>query len=80
MSTYKNPYFTPNQLMKWSRVIRKIWDDICVKCGSKHCVAHHIISKNKRPDLALNLNNGVTLCVKCHVEYHKRTKTHPLED
>ncbi len=57
-------------LISWSRTIRKR-DKTCKACDSKEqLIAHHIFYKKKYPRLSLNLNNGLTLCKKCHYETH----------
>lgn len=44
----------------------------CQKCGStENLHAHHIKSKSEFPELKLSLENGVTLCSKCHSEEHE---------
>lgn len=54
----------------WSKAVRKR-DKNCVICGSNEdLVAHHIFEKAILPELCLNLNNGVTLCRKHHLEVH----------
>ena len=40
------------------------------KVGRKDIAAHHILSRAKHPELALSINNGVTLCVPCHTLEH----------
>lgn len=41
-------------------------------CGStQNLDVHHIIPKAQQPDLALNLDNLVTLCEKCHIAAHR---------
>ena len=46
-------------------------DVICQDCGaSDHLHAHHIRAKAEYPDLALDVNNGVLLCRKCHALRH----------
>lgn len=41
----------------------------CTKCGSeKKLQVHHKKSVGKYPELALNENNVITLCAKCHTE------------
>ena len=60
---------TPYQIMAWSWVIRK--GKNCSYCDSdKNLHAHHLLSKSRYPDLKLNENNGIPLCVTCHREHH----------
>ena len=55
-----------NKLCVWSKVIRLRDDNQCQICGSKvHLNAHHIVPKEIKV-LRFNLDNGVTLCAKCH--------------
>lgn len=59
-------------LMVWSKTIRSR-DQKCVVCGDKNSlIAHHLIYKSDYPELSLNKNNGVTLCISCHDEVHGR--------
>ena len=56
-------------LKSWSVSVRERDLQICVNCGSTEDLqAHHIIPKKERPDLALDLNNGITYCLPCHKE------------
>ena len=44
----------------------------CKICGSKEEInAHHLYSRNSHPDLVYDLDNIVTLCKKCHTDFHK---------
>ena len=45
----------------------------CQVCGSvgKDLVAHHIKPVSLNPHLVLSMDNGITLCVKCHKLVHK---------
>lgn len=44
----------------------------CRYCGSKEKInAHHIYSWKNYPELRYNIDNGITLCEKCHIELHK---------
>jgi len=44
---------------------------MCFQKG-KELNAHHIYSFNKFPELRFAINNGITLCKKCHKELHRR--------
>ena len=46
-------------------------DKYCVKCGeTKNLHAHHISHWADDPINRINVNNGITLCKKCHSEEH----------
>lgn len=55
-------------LHAWSLSVRKRDNHICQNCGRPAVHAHHIFKKIKYPGLALNLNNGISLCLSCHQE------------
>lgn len=60
-----------SKLSDWSVAVRAR-DGVCRKCGtSKDLHAHHVKPKSERPDLALDLDNGVTLCYRCHKAEHE---------
>ena len=44
----------------------------CVSCGKKiyDPVFHHLYSVNTHKELACKIDNGVTLCKKCHKNFH----------
>lgn len=55
----------------WSMKIRKR-DKVCQKCESNEKLnAHHIFNYDSYPEKALDLDNGITLCEKCHKKFHK---------
>jgi len=57
-------------ILYWSKTVKKR-DNKCQKCGSKENLeAHHMLHKAKFPELSLNINNGITLCLDCHYEVH----------
>jgi len=61
-------YHVVSQL--WSKAIKER-DGKCQICKSEENLnAHHIFYKAKYPKLSLNMNNGITLCKKCHGKTH----------
>ena len=46
----------------------------CQKYGTKgkDLVAHHVLNFSKYPELRLAIDNGVTLSIKAHKEFHSR--------
>ena len=53
---------------KWRRLVKKRDDYTCVNCGEKNIIlyAHHIKPFSSFPKLRLKIENGITLCEKCH--------------
>ena len=44
----------------------------CKRCGSKeNLVVHHIEKFSENKKLRFDVNNGITLCQKCHKEVHE---------
>ena len=61
-----------NDLFYWSREIRMQYNYHCVYCDtSRNLSAHHIFPKAKYKGLKYNLNNGILMCEKCHIELHQ---------
>src|SRR3990167_6291985 len=56
-------------LREWSLAVRNL-NNKCVICGEKACESHHIIHKKYYPELSLNLNNGISLCLIHHKQAH----------
>jgi len=50
-------------------------DKRCIICGSlKGRQAHHMNSGSYFPDDRYDVENGVTLCSKCHMNFHNNFK------
>lgn len=59
---------------KWRIAVIKR-DEKCVKCGSiTNLEAHHIKHFSEYPEFSLDLDNGMTLCKKCHMALHKEER------
>ena len=71
-----------SKLRKWSLIVR--WRDRnCQICNSRfgRLQAHHIFDKSNHPEMAYDIENGVTLCSSnksdgnsCHVVFHNTFK------
>ena len=61
-------FYTKMDLKAWGDVIKHIWNN-CIVCGSTEKLeAHHVKPRAQFPELALEIDNGITLCKKCHNE------------
>ncbi len=83
---WKNGITPKNQKMrgttkqrKWREAVFKRDNWICQKCGIRnekgknvYLNAHHIKSWIEYHELRCKINNGITLCQKCHKEIHKK--------
>ena len=65
-----DPYVYYYALISWSKTIKKLGNGTCQVCNMKAEISHHLIYKKTEPKLSLNLNNGISLCKKCHNEVH----------
>jgi hypothetical protein len=58
----------------WTKVIYEKDNYICQKCsqvGGK-LNAHHVYNYSTNEELRYDDNNGITLCKKCHIKFHKK--------
>lgn len=53
---------------EWKKAVYDRDNHTCQLCHKTQCpiAAHHIYMKAKYPDRVLDVNNGITLCDKCH--------------
>ena len=65
--------------IKNTKEYKKFRADVLIRDGFTCCICesvggrlevHHIKHKSKFPELACDVNNGITLCVYCHVDMH----------
>ena len=60
---------------EWRKLVYNRDNYTCQICKDKsggNLVAHHIEGYNYNKDLRITLENGVTLCEKCHNKFHKK--------
>jgi len=55
---------------QWRRKVLERDGHRCRKCGRQNAIlhCHHILRYSDYPELALNMNNGISLCRDCHSE------------
>ena len=59
----------------WRKAVYKRDEYECVECGKTgNLEAHHIKPFSKYPDLRMDIDNGITLCPKCHKQIHKQMR------
>lgn len=65
------PSFTDWELERWARLCKLRDEGRCVYCQGGYNIwrlqVHHIWPKSLFPELALRLDNGVSLCMACHM-------------
>jgi len=64
---------TPNYII-WRNSVYQRDNYICQKCKTKkpYIEAHHIFNWNDNPDKRYDIQNGITLCRECNVEFHRQ--------
>ncbi len=64
------------KIINWRKQVFIRDDYTCWKCGKKggYKNAHHINPYHKNKELRYDVNNGITLCKECHIEYHSKYK------
>jgi len=67
-------YRTPSKIKKLKKQLEELWKKVCLKrdnykcqyCGSTEDLqVHHIVSR-KNLNTKFDIDNGITLCKKCH--------------
>lgn len=63
-----------NEYKEWRKAIFRRDRNTCQKCGRRGCRinAHHILGFKKYKRLRFNIDNGITLCSKCHRKFHEQ--------
>ena len=58
---------------EWRRKVYERDNYTCQCCGDNkghNLVAHHILNYSEHKDKRTDIDNGITLCKTCHMEYH----------
>ena len=60
---------------RWSKAVfcRDNWT--CQACGRRGSIvlhAHHIESWNSTPNKRFDIGNGITMCIRCHIQFHRK--------
>lgn len=64
--------FSADKLQEWSKLVKEQSENVCDICGStRNLKSHHIKPKEKFPDFAYDVSNGVVLCSPCHGAAHQ---------
>lgn len=69
--------YRSSHLRAWSLAVRERDSYICQHCGEsdrRRLHAHHIKPRAMFPDLAFEIDNGLTLCNSCHLKEHRKMK------
>ena len=73
ITSWYNKIKSSSKYLQWRKEIYNRDNYICQKCGDNighNLNAHHIFAFNKYKNFRMNLNNGITLCNKCHINFH----------
>lgn len=63
---------TSFEYRQWRKEVLKRDQHTCQNCGNKNNLhVHHLLKYSECEDLRVDIDNGVTLCKKCHYEAHK---------
>lgn len=69
--------YNQRRLRKWSAEVRERDGHKCTNCGSqsKRLHSHHLIPIEQciNSEIEFDIENGITLCPKCHKAIHKET-------
>jgi hypothetical protein len=75
LSKAKHELWSNKEYQIWRKAVFERDKYICQKCGCdgkvKTLNAHHLKDKYRYPDIMFDINNGLTLCVDCHIKLHR---------
>jgi 5-methylcytosine-specific restriction endonuclease McrA len=60
-----------NYIYHWAKAVIKRDGEKCKLCNREgKLTAHHLFCYAEYPELRVDINNGITLCHKCHYDFH----------
>lgn len=69
----ENDEHDSNEYKQWRLAVYQKDKYQCIKCGSKERInAHHIFAWKYYPEKRYDVDNGITLCEKCHIQIHQK--------
>lgn len=65
-----------NAYIVWRDAVRRINNYTCQECGVRggNLHVHHIKPFSTHPEIRMAIDNGTTLCVKCHRKIHSKAR------
>lgn len=66
----------------WFEIIHLIYNETCAACGRiGGCSGHHFFGQKAYPSVKFDLDNGVLLCIGCHImKVHRKGQTEIARD
>lgn len=70
LTSERQKIYNSLEYKNWRKAVFKRDNYTCQFCGKSNCYiqAHHIKSFSRHLELRFDINNGVTICYKCHLK------------
>lgn len=74
ITSWRKQQWTSLEHKQWRKTIYERDNFTCKKCNVSggYLEAHHINNFKDFPELRLAIDNGITLCKKCHRQFHNK--------
>ena len=73
VTSQREAHMQRKEYKDWRRAVYERDNHTCQKCGQVggRLNAHHIESYKENKEKRIDINNGITFCFECHIEYHR---------